>query len=361
MPGWRPPHARLRPQQSSTHGWHPAIELTLIADAVEDGAMADAAVVPAATEVPARHARTGQGFYVGFGVFVVLLSFAGFAPSLIDHSRRYAPPMTLHLLHGATALAWLLLYVTQALLVARGRVDLHRRLGWAAPVMAALLVLFAYYTISEGAFRASDLSGDIYRILIEPGTPPLSDAENVAGFWGSFGELVTFSLLVTAGLVFRHRAALHKRLMVFALMPLGPESLLHLTGTLVGRVPLSRATLLVGMLVIDVAVLFIPAVHEKLTRGRVHRASICIPLLIIVWTSRPSLVASSRHVAKDLSGRTPLMGRAGSPPSRRPRPRPPPRFALRRHLAVVAPEFARGGGGWLGIRDDFHNWLIRAA
>jgi hypothetical protein len=106
--------------------------------------MADEAVVMRATDVPARQARTGQGFYVGFGVFIILLSFAGFAPSLIDHSRRFAPPTTLLLVHGATALAWLLLYVTQALLVARGRVDLHRRLGWAGPMIAALLVLFGY-------------------------------------------------------------------------------------------------------------------------------------------------------------------------------------------------------------------------
>jgi hypothetical protein len=30
-------------------------------------------------------------------------------------SRRFAPPTTLLLVHGATSLAWLLLYVTQAL------------------------------------------------------------------------------------------------------------------------------------------------------------------------------------------------------------------------------------------------------
>jgi hypothetical protein len=245
--------------------------------------MADATVVLSPADAPAPRVRAGHTFYIGFGIFVILLSFAGFAPSLIDQSRRFAPPATLHMLHGATALAWLLLYVTQAMLVARRRVDLHRRLGWAGPVMAVLLVLFGYYTITEGAFRVSDLSGDIYRVLIEPGSPPLPDAENIAGFWGSLGELITFSLLVGAGIVFRHRAELHKRLMVFALMPLVPESLLHLTGTLVGRVPVSRSALFIGMLVVDVAVLFIPAVHEKLTRGRIHRASIWIPLLIIVW------------------------------------------------------------------------------
>ena len=185
--------------------------------------MAHEAVLRAA-DVPARQVRTGQRFYVGFGVFVILLSFAGFAPSLIDQSRRFAPPTTLHLLHGATALAWLLLYVTQALLVAKGRVDLHRRLGWAGPMIAVLLVLFGYCTITEGAFRVSDLSGDIYRILIEPGSPPLTDAENIAGIWGPLGVLINFSLLVAAGILFRHRAELHKRLMVFALMPLVFES-----------------------------------------------------------------------------------------------------------------------------------------
>jgi hypothetical protein len=244
--------------------------------------MADAAVVLTAAEVPARQVRTGQRFYVGFGIFVILLSFAGFAPSLIDQSRRFGPPTTLLLLHGATAFAWLLLYVTQALLVARGRVALHRRVGWAGPLIAALLVLFGYYTTIDGAFRVSDLSGDATRLAFEPGSPPLTEAENIAGAWGPLGVLINFSLLVAAGIWFRHRAELHKRLMVFALMPLLFESLLHLSGTLVGRVPVSRGALLIGWLVVVVAVHFIPAVHDKLTRGRIHPASIWIPLLSIV-------------------------------------------------------------------------------
>lgn len=71
--------------------------------------------------------------------------------------------------------------------------------------------------------------------------------------------------------------------MVFALMPLAFESLLHLSGTLVGRVPLSRGALTAGWLVIAVGVYLIPAIHDKLTRGRIHRASIWIPLLVTAW------------------------------------------------------------------------------
>ena len=244
--------------------------------------MADDAVVVVAADVPARQVRTGHRFYVGFGVFVILLSFAGFAPSLIDQSRRFGPPTTLLLVHGATAFAWLLLFATQALLVAKRRVNLHRRLGWAGPVIAALVLLFGYYQLVEGAFRVSDLSGDFYRLMIEPGSPPFTDADFIAAFWGPLGQLATFSLLVAAGIVFRRRPELHKRLMVFSLMPMAGMPVAHLSGALVGRVPLSREALVIGWVVIAVAIHFIPAVHDKVTRGRIHPASIWIPLLLIV-------------------------------------------------------------------------------
>jgi hypothetical protein len=259
--------------------------------------MAHEAVVLTASDVRAPQVLARQSFYIGFGIFVILLSFAGFAPSLIDQSRRFAPPTTLLLVHGATSLAWLLLYVAQALLVAMGKVDLHRRLGWAGPMMAALLVLFGYYTTVDGAFRDSDLSGDVYRLIIEAGSPPLTDAELIAAFWATLGVLFNFSLLVAAAIVFRHRAELHKRLMVFALMPLVFESLMHLSGTLVGRVPLSRGALTIGWLVIVVAVHFIPAVHDRLTRGRIHPASIWIPLLIIVWSVVLATVVAPSAIA----------------------------------------------------------------
>jgi hypothetical protein len=38
-----------------------------------------------------RSLQKGRRFYIGAGVFAILLAFAGFGPSLIDHSRRYAP------------------------------------------------------------------------------------------------------------------------------------------------------------------------------------------------------------------------------------------------------------------------------
>ena len=235
-------------------------------------------------EPPPRSHQETRRFYIGAGVFSILLAFAGFGPSLIDHSRRHAPPEALYMAHGATALAWLALFLAQATLVARGRVATHRRLGWAGPVIAAAVIITAVAIVIDVAFRTSDLSGDVARLALAPGAPPFTEAESIAGIWGPLGVLMTFTILVAAGLLFRHRPEVHKRLMVFALVPFAIMSLLHLLGNLVGRGPLSQGVLVwfwPGASLLLVAVL---PIYDKVSRGRIHPASIWIPVLFVAWT-----------------------------------------------------------------------------
>lgn len=233
---------------------------------------------------PQGSSRRRRRFYVGAGVFSILLAFAGFGPSLIDHSRRYAPPSGLYLAHGATTLAWLALFLTQAALVARGRVAVHRRLGWAGPVMAAAVIVLGVSIVIDGAFRQSDLSGDVARLVLAPGAPPFTEAQSIAGMWGPLGVLLNFTILVAAGLLFRDRPEVHKRLMVFALVPLGIESLLHLSGTLVGRVPASQSVLQGLWLTASFLLLAVVPIHDKVSRGRIHPASVWVPVLFVAWT-----------------------------------------------------------------------------
>ena len=233
---------------------------------------------------PQRAVPKTRSFYVGVGVFAILLAFAGFAPSLIDHSRRFAPPQAMYVTHGITNLAWLLLFLAQATLVARGRVDIHRRLGWVGPAIAAAMMFLSFAIVIDGAFRPSDLSGDVARLFLRPGTAPLTEAETIAGIWGPIGVLLVFVILVALGLWFRHRAELHKRFMVFALVPLAYESLLHLSGYLVGRVPVSADGLLGFFLVGTMLLLASVPIYEKVSKGRVHPASIWIPVAILVWS-----------------------------------------------------------------------------
>lgn len=235
-------------------------------------------------EPPQRSHQEKRRFYIGAGVFSILLAFAGFGPSLIDHSRRYAPPEALYIAHGATALAWLALFLAQATLVATGRVAMHRRLGWAGPVIAAAVIVMGVAIVIDGAFRTSDLSGDVARLVLAPGAPQFTEAESIAGIWGPLGVLLTFTILVTAGLLFRHRPEVHKRLLVFALVPLGIESLLHLSGNLVGRVTASQGVLQGFWLTASFLLVAVLPIYDKVSRGRIHPASVWIPVLFVAWT-----------------------------------------------------------------------------
>ena len=235
-------------------------------------------------EPPQHSLRERRRFYVGVGVFAILLAFAAFGPSLIDQSRRYAPPDALVLVHGASALAWLALFLTQATLVARGQVATHRRLGAAGPVMAAVVFVLGLYVVIDGAFRQSDLSGDVARLLLPPGAPPFTEAESIAGIWGPLGNLVSFAILVAAGLSFRHRPEVHKRLMVYALVPFAINSFLHLSGHMVGLVPVSQGVLQGFWLTAILLLLAVVPIYDKMSKGRIHPASIWIPVLFVAWT-----------------------------------------------------------------------------
>jgi hypothetical protein len=238
----------------------------------------------------ARKHRNQRSFYISAGVFVILLSIAGFGPALIDESRRYAPPTTLVIAHGAVTAAWLALFLVQALLVATGRVAAHRRLGWAGPAIAAAIIVLGVYTSIEVTRRESDLSGDITRLLARPGAPPPTEAENIAGIWGPLGVLLNFSLLVAAGYVFRRRAEVHKRIMVFALSPLAFESILHLSGALVGRVSAPPSVILGIGVTVTLLLLAVPAIHDKVSKGRIHPASVWVPILFVVWVTLTNAV-----------------------------------------------------------------------
>ena len=122
------------------------------------------------------------------------------------------------------------------------------------------------------------------RLFLRPGAPPFTEAESIAGIWGPLGVLLNFTILVVAGLLFRHRPEVHKRLMVFALVPLGIESLLHLSGTLVGRVPASQGVLQGFWLTASVLLLTAVPIYDKVSKGRIHPASVWIPVLFVAWT-----------------------------------------------------------------------------
>jgi len=140
-------------------------------------------------------------FYVGAAIGVVVVVLAGFSVDR-DLLHDMSSLSLLVRLHGTLMFGWIALFLTQTLLVARHRVDLHRRLGIFGAVLAAGMVV-ANITTLVTAFR---LGGD----HLPPGIPA-PEFLSLALF-----DVLTFAMLVSGGIALRGHSAWHKRLMLLA-------------------------------------------------------------------------------------------------------------------------------------------------
>jgi hypothetical protein len=238
--------------------------------------------------------RIGRWFYLAVALFMILLSFAGFSPSIADQSRRSALPTPLVVVHGALALAWLLLFLAQATLVATRRVPVHRRLGLVGPLVAVAMIVVGYLVTVNMVRRGYDLSGDLNRVLLAPGAPP----PPAATILFPLAELLAFGSLVAAGLSYRHRPDIHKRLMLLALIPLAQEPVNHLVGHLIGHWPAlfstGRSVSRAAGPAVTLLFLAIGALHDRASEGRVHPVSVWVPALLLAWmVALPLLVLPS--------------------------------------------------------------------
>ena len=89
--------------------------------------------------VHANQTRSRGSFYTWVAVCTLLIIFGGFARTyyLKELFGTRALPLFLHL-HGLIFTLWFTLFFIQVRLVARHRVDLHRRLGIAGAVLAPI-------------------------------------------------------------------------------------------------------------------------------------------------------------------------------------------------------------------------------
>ncbi len=140
-------------------------------------------------------------FYLGFGLFgLVVIAFGfGWTYAVPMARRTFSAPWFVHL-HGASALAWVLAFIGQALLVRNRRTPLHRRLGQAA-LPLSLLVWASGIATAVWAAR---------RDMFEQG------AAATSALSGTVTGLSLFVALVAAAIVTRKRPDWHKRLVMLA-------------------------------------------------------------------------------------------------------------------------------------------------
>ena len=151
--------------------------------------------------------RRDEGrFYIGMAIAATATAIAGFGPAIVGPASRKAPLTWAVGLHGVVFGAWLLLFLTQTLLASKGRVSVHRRLGYAGAGLAVLMLVSGYLTTIEMGRRGYDLSGDL-----------IGDSGDMLMLMVfQLGDLLCFGALVALAVLFRSRSDGHKRLMLLA-------------------------------------------------------------------------------------------------------------------------------------------------
>lgn len=149
-----------------------------------------------------RPVRSDRPLLIAGAGVAALLIFAGFARTFYLRPLFDAAPLSrLLLLHGLVMTAWVGLLFAQLALVSAGRTDLHRRLGMAGGVVAALVVGVGILAGIDAGRRGFTPSPEVAPAMFM--AVPLVD-------------VVVFGTLVAAALWQRRRPAAHKRLMLLA-------------------------------------------------------------------------------------------------------------------------------------------------
>jgi len=147
---------------------------------------------------------------IGFGPTYYVKAFSNTPMSTLSGG-----PMTLLVqAHGVLFTAWVLLFIVQTALVAQHRLAIHRRLGIAVAILAALMVVVGMLTALKMAARGAAPGG------IDPlsfAMIPLSD-------------MFFFAVFVAAALLMRANREAHKRLMLLAYVSIIVAAVARLPG-----------------------------------------------------------------------------------------------------------------------------------
>ena len=218
--------------------------------------------------------RRERLFYTGMTVALIITVFAGFSRTFYLRPYFHSEPLIpLLLLHGVVFTSWLVLFLTQTTLVATKRTDIHRRLGVAGAVLAALMIIIGTVT---AIVRAK---------IVE--TPP-GFASPLVFLTIPLGDMLIFGIIVGAAFYFRRQPDVHKRLMLLATIALLPAA--------VARLPFAFIQQVGPLAFYGLPDLFIlPClIYDLVTRGRPHRATVLAGALIVV-TQPLRLIIGGTH------------------------------------------------------------------
>jgi hypothetical protein len=250
---------------------------------------------------PRAHA-IDRWIFVFMAAWFILIVLTGFIPdsigkvAAVEAGKRPPFPVVMHM-HAVVMGTFLLLLLTQAVLMATGRCTLHKRVGIAAFVLVPVLVVVGFVLAPTIYHQVSDLAQTASADARPIWQQRLLDLENILLLQIRIGIL--FPLFMAVGLKARTgNAGLHKRMMFLAPAPA--------LAAAVDRMTWLPTTLPASALGSDLWILFAVSplfVWDVVRNRRVHEAywiwlAICVPAALVVYSlwDTPWWHATARHI-----------------------------------------------------------------
>lgn len=226
-------------------------------------------------------------FYITMAAIFAVIAFTGFAPTYwlrLPAGTFVGPPM-LHL-HGLLFSLWTLFFLSQAILVANGRLRNHKAWGLAGISLATAMVFVGLSVAVAGLERRLSLGyGDAARAFA---IVPIS-------------AMLLFAMLVTAAIANLRRPEWHKRLMLVATASLLQAAVARYLFLASGRSdagarqagpPPSVEFTMTAAYIVD-ALIVAAILYDWKARGRPHPAYLWgFGIVLAVHLSRPALSRS---------------------------------------------------------------------
>ncbi len=227
------------------------------------------ATVTAQPNITARPAHGPPGrrydhyFFSIMALLMFLTVFLGFAHTYYLAGVFTAPlPSAIVHIHGAAFTLWILLLVTQTSLVAARRTDIHRRLGMAGFVLAALMVVLGVLAGTDSLLRHASTVDAFGRDAKMFYIVPLTD-------------MLLFAMFVYGGFRARLDAPAHKRFLYLATTALMVAA--------IARLPMafSARNSRVDGLLSDLFLLALIA-YDLWSARKIHRVTLWAGLVLVV-------------------------------------------------------------------------------
>ena len=204
--------------------------------------------------------RRDRAFYIAMSLAAIVSVFAGFARTYFLRSR-FSPntlPFYVHV-HGAAFTTWIALFVAQTVLIASRRTDVHRKVGWVAAALAALMIPIALTTaVISGQRNVAE--GNVVGARTFLAVPIFS--------------MAVFLVLMAAAVYYRDRPETHKRLMLLATI--------NILDAAIARWPLAFVSSTTWMYYVITDVFILAAIgYDAASRKRISPAYLWGGLLIV--------------------------------------------------------------------------------